>query len=205
MAYVPQLLTLAGVMLLACMSPGPDFIAVSSHALGSRRAGLLVAFGVACGCTVWALLAVLGFGLLLTRLGWLYSIVRLAGAGYLVFVGGKMLICARSAGEPLTVLRTTQGGRGAFRRGFLINMANPKAAAFFGSLFLTLLPATASPGVYAATVVIVGGVATGWFVALALMFSAARVRSIYDRIRRPVNVIMGAALVALGARLALAR
>ena len=52
MSYLPQLLTLAGVMWLACMSPGPDFVAVSSNALASRRAGVLVALGVATGCVL---------------------------------------------------------------------------------------------------------------------------------------------------------
>lgn len=202
MSYLPQLLTLAGVNLLACMSPGPDFVAVSSNALGNRRAGIFVALGVAAGCTVWALLAVFGLGMLLTRLGWVYSIVRLVGAGYLVFLGGKMLLSARHASAPLTVLRSSEHHRGAFRRGFLVNMANPKAAVFFGSLFLTVLPVGAPVWVSAATVATVGGVATGWFIVLALMFSVDRVRTVYDRIRRPVDVLMGAALVGLGVKLA---
>ena len=38
MDYLPQLLTLSGIVLLACASPGPDFVAVTSQALGARMA-----------------------------------------------------------------------------------------------------------------------------------------------------------------------
>jgi RhtB (resistance to homoserine/threonine) family protein len=205
MVYSPQLLTLAMVMLLACISPGPDFVAVSSHALGSRRTGVWVAFGVAAGCMVWALLAVFGLGLLLTQLAWLYRLVRLGGAAYLIVMGARMLLGARKAAGPMTLQRSTpvKSAKAALRQGFLVNMANPKAAVFFGSLFVTIMPAQAPLWVHGATVAIVGGVAALWFTVLALMFSTDRVRLVYGRIRRPVDAVMGAALAALGARLAI--
>lgn len=205
MSYIPQLLTLAGVMLLACISPGPDFVAVSSQALGSRRAGVLVALGVAAGCVVWALLAVFGLGVLLIRLGWVYAAIRLAGAGYLVFLGVRMLLSARRAAPPTHIAVASEHRHGGFRRGFLVNISNPKAAVFFGSLFVAILPVDAPAWVHLATVGVVGGVATAWFVVLALMFSAHRVRSIYDCLRRPVDALMGVALVGLGLKLAATR
>jgi RhtB (resistance to homoserine/threonine) family protein len=205
MSYAPQLLTLAGVMLLACVSPGPDFVAVSSNALASRRAGILVALGVAAGCVAWALLTVFGLGILLTRLGWLYSAIRFLGAGYLIFLGGKMLLSARHSSPPMKIRPTSENHRGAFRRGVLVNMANPKAAAFFGSLFVTVLPIGAPTWVHVATVATVGGVAASWFVVLALMFSSDRVRVVYERARRPIDALMGAALIGLGAKLAISR
>lgn len=214
MAYLPQLATLAAIMLLACISPGPDFVAVSTHALGSRRTGVLVGLGVAAGCVVWALLAVFGLGLLLVEVSWLYWLVRLGGAAYLAFMGAKMLLSARRA-APKTALHcspegspasaTVKSGAAALRTGFYVNLANPKAAAFFGSLFVTLLPADAPLWVLGATVAVVGGVAAAWFVALALMFSAPRVRLAYGAIRRPVDALMGAVLLGLAARLAISR
>jgi threonine/homoserine/homoserine lactone efflux protein len=53
-----------------------------------------------------------------------------------------------------------------------------------------------------ATVAVVAAVSTLWFLALALMFSAGRVRAAYLRLRRPIDALMGAALLGLGARLA---
>lgn len=93
----------------------------------------------------------------------------------------------------------------ALRRGFLINMANPKAAIFFGSLFITVLPAGAPAGTQVATVAIVGCVAATWFTSLALMFSIGRVRAVYGRIRRPAGALIGITLIGLGAKLAVNR
>ena len=69
----------------------------------------------------------------------------------------------------------------------------------------TILPVGAPLWVHAATVAIVGGVAICWFTVLALMFSSGRVRTVYGRLQRGIDGIMGAALVALGAKLALER
>jgi RhtB (resistance to homoserine/threonine) family protein len=206
MSYIPHLATLAAIMLLACISPGPDFVAVSSRALGSRRAGLLAAVGVATGCVAWALLAVFGLGMLLARLSWLYWLVRLGGALYLIWMGLRMLIGARKADAPAAAEAVHHAsGMAALRAGLLVNLTNPKAVAFFGSLFITVLPAAAPAWVYCATVGVVGAVAMAWFATLAFMFSANRVRQTYARIRRPIDALMGAALVGLGARLAAVR
>ena len=81
------------------------------------------------------------FGLLFQKVGWLYGLVKLAGAAYLIFVGLQMIFSAR---------RPTAGGGSlplsdgrAFRRGLLTDLSNPKAAAFFTSLFAVAVPPTA--------------------------------------------------------------
>jgi len=205
MSYFPQFAALAGVMLLACVSPGPDFVAVSSAALVDRRTGVLTALGVSLGCVLWAVLAVFGLGVVLTKLGWLYSTVRLMGAAYLIWLGGKMLLSARREAPPLAVARATHDHRDAFRRGLLVNVANPKAAAFFGSLFVTVLPVGAPGWVHVTTVLVVAVVAGTWFTLLALIFSAGPVRSVYTRVRRGADAVMGAVLMGLGAKLAIER
>ncbi|MBI5519654.1 MAG: LysE family transporter [Desulfovibrio sp.] len=208
MEFLPHLLTLAAIMLLACISPGPDFVVVSSHALGGRKAGILVALGVAAGCVVWAMLAVFGLGLVIARLSWLYWLVRLGGAAYLLWMGARMLWAARhpAQGEaPARPAARPLSAPQALRAGFLVNMTNPKAVAFFGSLFVTVLPASAPGWVHCATVGVVGVVSAGWFCVLALLFSVPRVRGTYLRLRRPVDALMGAALVGLGAKLAVSR
>ena len=80
MDFLPQLSTLAGVVVLACMSPGPDFVAVTSRALVSRKAGIGVALGITVAVAVWATLAIAGLGVLLARVAWLYEAIRLVGA-----------------------------------------------------------------------------------------------------------------------------
>jgi threonine efflux protein len=206
MNFLPQLAAIAGVMLLACASPGPDMLAVTSHAFARRRAGLFAAAGIATSHVLWATLAVFGLGLILAQLAWLYEGIRIAGAIYLVYLGAKTLMSLRqssgAAAAPAAAAKTASSAH-SYRRGLLVGLTNPKAAAFFGSLFVTLLPAHAPMWVHGATVATVGAVSITWFTAMALLFSTGSVQRGYQKLRRPVDAVMGSVLVALGARLAL--
>lgn len=204
MSYVPQLLALAGVFLLACISPGPDFIAVTSNALVSRSQGLRVAVGTAIACAMWATLAMFGFGLLLTKIAWLYEAIRLIGAAFLIYLGAKMLFSARRSYGGLPI-KAQGSSRSPIRVGFTVGITNPKTAAFFGSLFITILPADVPASVQGMAVSIVAGVALTWFSLLALLFSTPRVQSAYAMLRRPIDALMGTILVGLGLRLAVTR
>lgn len=205
MEYLVEFGTICTVVLLACMSPGPDFIAVTSNALVSRKRGLLVAAGIAVACFIWAALAIFGLGVLLTKVAWLYDVLRIVGAAYLIWLGTKMLYAA-SKKQPAPALAPLNDLAGSsFRMGFFIGITNPKSAAFFGSLFVAILPLDAPTWVHMTTVGLVGVVALAWFSLLAVFFSISGVRSSYARIRRPLDAVMGVALLGLGTRLAASR
>lgn len=204
MEYLSQLLTLSGIVFLACISPGPDFVAVTSNALNDRRSGVFVGLGIACAVVIWATLAILGFGLLIKELFWLYEAIRLIGAVYLIYLGARMLMAsfkARGSAPQLNGVPRA-GAFQAWRQGFMVGITNPKTATFFATLFVTVLPVGAPAWVYAGVVAIAGLITAGWLGALATFFSVGRVRSVYARVSRVVDALMGAALVALGVRLA---
>lgn len=207
MEYLVQLITLSGIVLLACASPGPDFVAVTSHALHSRRSGVFVGLGIACAVTVWAILAILGFGLLIKEMFWLYEIIRIAGAVYLSYLGIRMLMAAlRKAPADAKIARTPVAGVGhSWKRGLLVGMTNPKTATFFATLFVTMLPVGAPAWFYITVVSLVSAITALWLGLLATFFSVGCVRAGYLRIRRPIDALMGAALVGLGVRLATTR
>jgi threonine efflux protein len=206
MSYLPQLALVAGVMLLACASPGPDLMAVTSQALERRRAGLFAACGIATSHALWATLAIFGLGLILAQLAWLYGAIRVAGALYLIYLGIRMLAGLRQpAGKLEASAAAASSVFGAYRRGLLVGLTNPKGAAFFGGLFVTVLPAHAPLWVHAATVAVVTIVSLGWFNAMAVVFSMQRVQNGYGRIRKIVDGTMGTILIALGAKLAFDR
>ena len=142
MDYLPQLLTLSGIVLLGSASPGPDFVAITSQSLGDRRSGLFVAWGTTSAVAVWACLAVFGFGLLIQQFFWLYEAIRMAGAVYLVYLGSRMLIgVVKGKYAEQDVAAVSHVGIGqAWRRGFIVGITNPKTATFFATLFVTLLP-----------------------------------------------------------------
>lgn len=156
---------------------------------------------------LWATLAILGFGLLIKELFWLYEAIRLAGALYLIYLGGPMLmgVAKGQYGEQHVSGVARIGAGAAWRRGFLVGITNPKTATFFATLFVTLLPVGAPAWVYVSVVALVGLITSLWLGLLASFFSVERVRSVYASIRRPVDALMGAALVGLGIRMATSR
>lgn len=206
MEYAPTLATIAGVFLLGCLSPGPNFLVVTSRAMAvSRRAGVFAGLGVASASLTWAFLTIAGLALVLQHAAWLFTALRFVGASYLLYLGTKIIIGAR---KPMPAPDDGIGGPSASSEmwsGFLTSMTNPKAAAFFGSLFVVTLPTGAPAWVYGTTLAIVAVLSTAWHCGLALFFSLAPVQAAYRRSRTTISTIMGGVLILLGVRLLIAR
>lgn len=192
---------------VAVAIPGPDFL-TTTHvaATRSRRHGLAVAVGVATATTVWAVGAISGLAALFAEAAWLYHVVQLAGATYLVMLGLTMMVPGRrdrprrhrsvAAGDGLV---------GAYRRGVLTNLSNPKAAVFFTSLFTVGLPPHPGLTVSAMYVAAVVLVSLAWLTAAAVLLSTGRLAVAYRRFERRIEVAIGALLTGLGVRLAVFR
>jgi RhtB (resistance to homoserine/threonine) family protein len=197
------------VHLLAVASPGPTFLVVArTAATQSRGAALVAALAVAVGALVWAMAALFGLQALLARFEWLYLVLRVAGGLYLVYLGVQLL---RHAGRgEAAVLPPAAAGSGAspvriFRIALMVQLSNPKVAVFFGSVFLTLLPAGAPAWMNIAIPAIVFVDEFSWFALVALLFSGDVVRAAYRRARVWIERLTGGVLAALGLRLALDR
>ena len=96
MGYLGALALLAGAHTLGAISPGPNFLFVSSTAMNqSRRAGVGAGLGVAAGSITWAGLTLGGLGLVISHLPQVYDAMRFVGAAYLIWLGGKMA-CSHS-------------------------------------------------------------------------------------------------------------
>jgi len=200
-AYLGILLTISGALLLSLISPGPNFIIVTSTAMTiSRKAGVLIALGLAAASGAWTLLAVGGLALIVTNGGWLYFAIKLVGAIYLIVLGIKMVFGARKPlPQSLDVQRAD--GLAAMRKGFIVSMTNPKSVAFYGSIFALLVPAHAPTWFYVAIVIISTSLSALWYCGLALLFSQGPIRQTFERFRSVVETTMGLFLVGLGGRL----
>ena len=201
------LLAFFAVAALVIVTPGQDTaLTIRSTLLGGRRAGVLTALGVSTGQAVWTLAASAGITALLLASEPAFLAVKLAGAIYLVFLGGQMLFhAARRSGAPVDIVRSTDGlsPPKAYRQGVVSNLGNPKMAVFFTSLLPQFAPES---GPRFATFVALGlcfcAMTAAWLTAYA--FGVARAKTIFERprIRRAVDGLTGAVLVALGLRLA---
>jgi RhtB (resistance to homoserine/threonine) family protein len=197
------------VHLLAVASPGPTFLVVArTAASGSRCAALLAALAVGIGAVIWAVAALLGLQALLARFEWLYLALRIAGGLYLVWLGIQIF---RHAGHGDAAVAALAAGTTAlpparvFREALMVQLSNPKVAVFFGSVFLTLLPADAPGWTDIAVVAIVFADEFVWFALVALLFSGGAVRRAWRHAQVWIERLTGGVLAALGMKLALDR
>lgn len=133
----------ASLVLIA--TPGQDMILVMSRSIAQGPgAGVVTAAGVSIGLVGHTLLATLGLGAILRTSEWLFVLLKLVGAAYLVYLGVQLL---RSRQHELAV---SIGARRSLARlfidGALSNISNPKIAVFyFAFLPQFVLPGAAHP------------------------------------------------------------
>ncbi|MEY4722791.1 MAG: hypothetical protein RLZZ324_304 [Candidatus Parcubacteria bacterium] len=194
-----SILAFLAIVILAVMSPGPDSILIARNSVsGSRRAGTFTALGIGAGNLVHVGYSLVGIGLLIAKSILLFTVIKTAGALYLVYIGVMALRAKPSsvadAAAPVMVMTDVQ----AFRSGFLCNVLNPKCTLFFLALFTQLIGPSSSLAARAAYGLAVAGIATSWFSLLAAMLSHGAVKSRLHAVGHHVEHAMGAVLVALG-------
>jgi len=194
------------VWALAVILPGPNFlVAARSGLTGSRGQGLLTALGLATGSVTWAFSAMVGLHALFLAFAWLYGAIKVIGGLYLLYMGFSIVRSAFTKNAAVNEVLSTGCVGSYYRLGLLTNLSNPKSAAFFGSMFLTLLPPELSLVGKAATLAVVFGISLFWYSLVAMGFSMGFMQRVYQHIRAPLSACIGSLLLFFGARLVLAR
>lgn len=122
--------------ILLNLVPGSDTVYVLTRAIvGGRKKGVISALGISTGILVHTLLAALGLSVILRESALAFNIMKIAGAGYLVFLGIKAVVSKKPLfdSDPESL---DESPLKVYRQGVLTNVLNPKAALFF----LALLP-----------------------------------------------------------------
>lgn len=199
------LLTFIAASTLLSFAPGPDNIFVlMQSAMHGRRAGLFITLGLCTGLLVHTTLVALGVAALLVVSTTAFTILKLVGATYLVYLAVLSWRAPASAVEGAKVPPLSL--RQYYLRGIVMNLTNPKVAIFF----LALLPQFARPEIGSVTMQLL--VLGGLFIAVALaVFSliavlagwlaGALARSAQAQIR--LNRLAALVFFGLAARLAL--
>jgi threonine/homoserine/homoserine lactone efflux protein len=196
--------------LLLNITPGPDSLFIMARsATQGWRAGFVACWGIGTGVFVHVFAAALGLSALLAASATAFTVVKVIGAAYLVWIGIGMLR-SRGSGEPAPAGQEALRAiayRDIFRQGFLTNVLNPKVALFF----LAFVPQFIAPDAASKPLAfIVLGVIFDingmlWCHSLALFTAfASRRLNVGATLGCWLNRTMGAVFVALGARLALA-
>lgn len=194
--------------ILLALAPGQDTMYIIGRSLsGGLRAGVASALGVNAGCVIHTLMAAAGLSVLLAASPAAFTVVKLCGAAYLTFLGGKLMFTKGATGGQPEVPATTARAAAwpAFGQGILTNVLNPKVALFF----LAFLPQFISPASPSKTLAFLAlgatFITTGTIWCLILAIGAARLRGFFVRnpsARSIVDRVTGGLFVLLGARLA---
>jgi threonine efflux protein len=202
MTVLSSLALLAGLYLLILASPGPNFFILTQLSLEGRRAEANgVVAGLATASVVWAIVALTGASALLAQGAWLSTAVRLLGAAYLVWYGGRLLRSALAKAPPPAAAPARTAGmspRHAYRTGLLTGLTNPKGAAWYTSVFAAVFPAHAPGWTYPATVVMIGAISLAWHLGVTRLFASRPLRAGYLRVERGIKGVAGAALIGVG-------
>lgn len=195
--------------LLLNLTPGPDTLYIVGRSIAQgRRAGVLSVLGISTGVLVHTAAAAIGLSALLASSATAFTVVRYAGAAYLVYLGVRLLV-SRGDDPPTapdtTIASETCDPWTVYRQGVLTNVLNPKVALFFLA-FLPQFVDPSSPHRTAAfltlgLVFVLSG--TTWCLVVAC-FAAAASRRLRERrtTGKWLNRLSGGLFIGLGVRVA---
>ena len=193
--------------LVLAITPGPGIFYVLTRSLkGGRAEGVASSLGNALGGLVHVLAAALGLSAILMASATAFTIVKLSGAAYLVYLGIRTLLSRSDEHHaPATSDRPTRNSD-AFYQGIMAEILNPKTALFL----LAFLPQFVNPqGSVVLQIVLLGCISVSLNTAADLVvagFAGTVGRWLREsaRLRRGQRILSGGALIGLGAYVALA-
>lgn len=197
-------LSLLLVCLMGAMFPGASLAVVLRQTLNnSSLHGVITSISHALGVGVYALLSVLGLGLLLHQSPMLMKIISYGGAIYLLWIGLQGILAKPNSDSNHAELNTKQTASlwDAARDGFLIALLNPKIGLYFLALFSQFI----QPGmgldakaIFVLTIIVVDGL---WYILVSLVLSRGPVLVWLKRNQLWVERALGVVLIAIALRI----
>lgn len=216
-----QLLAFLVVAGLLTITPGADMALVMRHALGSgRRQAFFASLGIGLGCLIWGTASALGVAVVLAQSALAFDVLKYVGAGYLLYLGARAMSAAirdEPTTKPTEYTKEVNSSRPsslrgyrpewmAFAQGLFTNLLNPKVAVFY----LTFLPQFVAPdrpvlpqSIFLATTHVLMGLV--WLTLYARFLDRMAAVLLSNRVKRRIEALTSAVLMALGIRLALAK
>ncbi|SHJ55150.1 resistance to homoserine/threonine (RhtB) family protein [Malonomonas rubra DSM 5091] len=192
------------IFTVAIISPGPNFIFVVNRSLSdSRRTGLYSALGVATGSGIFAIAGLLGLIVLISTLPYFSTLIRYLGGGYLIYLGISTLLSCR---QQMVSTNPTNSGlsisaKAAYYTGLLTNLTNPKAWAFYLSLFTLMIENHFPLWAKIFLAISMFLISFSWYALMALVISDRRVQGNFLRLQPLIKSVLGCMLILLGGKL----
>tara|TARA_A100000171_G_C2132895_1_gene147924 strand:+ start:39 stop:701 length:663 start_codon:yes stop_codon:yes gene_type:complete len=195
---------IAGVHLIAVMSPGPDLVMILRNTLSySKRNGIFAALGTSSGILVHATYTLFGLGVLIKETPVLFNGIRVVGACYLLYVGWRAIVTAKKNTDNYS-FEKEESQVSAFyswRMGFVTNVTNPMVLVLFLSIFSTVIKEETPlfiQGFFMAEVLMISLV---WFLSVAFLFSVPVIRGGFKKLGHYLDQGAGVILILLAFRI----
>jgi len=196
-----------GVSAAVIVAPGLDTALITRNALlHGRRSAAATALGVNTGMLVWTIATAAGLAALVRASAVAFTVIKFAGAAYLIWIGLRMLAESRraTAQRSQTQVLPARAATAAagYRQGLICNISNPKAAIVFTSLLPQFIAGhrpsagafLALGAIFVALAIVLDGV-------YAVLAARASRRLAGGRVRAWIDRVTGIVLVGLGVRL----
>ena len=193
------------IIMLAAISPGPDFAMVVKNALShDRKSGIVTALGVSCSLLIHSTYCLLGLAIIISKSLLLFSIIKYIGAAYLIYIGTKSLLSKRKPTEVTDNLNKRQSNLlNSFMQGLLCNLLNPKAIMFILAFFTLFVKPTSSWLMQAGLCMEIAVIHFIWFSFLSLIITHQRIKNKLNQFQYYISKTMGIVLIGFGTRIAL--
>ncbi len=198
-----ELLGVAGLTTLIMISPGPDLALVTRNTVvGGKSAGGWTSAGVLTGNLVHITYCLLGIGWLIANSIVAFTILKLAGGAYLIFLGFQSLRPNLNTTEEIET--SASQSRKWWVQGLLNNLLNPKGPLFYLGVFSVFVHPESTIVYLVLLVCTTISVSAFFWVLFVYVLQISLVRSRLQAAGQWVNRLLGAVLIALGIRLWLA-
>jgi threonine/homoserine/homoserine lactone efflux protein len=195
-------LAFAGLVIFAAISPGPAVLMAARTGLSEGfKTGVMLAMGIGTGAVIWALAAMFGLNIVFAAAPSLLWALKIGGAAYLLYVAWGLWRDAKAPFVTTDARPVPRSPLAAYRLGLWTNLANPKAAVMFSSIFLGTLQEGTPFWVLGLLLLVIFTAETLWNSLVARIFSLDHTRAKYISLKTLIDRCFGGALALLGVKI----
>ena len=203
------LLTFITITLMIIIVPGPDFFIVMKNSISSGRVnGTMAALGITSGHVIYSLLAIFGIIFILAQMYYVFLIIKILGACYLIYLGIRSIISARQGLNftPETMKIAQVSYLNSYRQGIVSTLLNPKALLYYISILPQFL---STGGAVTSQIAILSAIVTSviliWFIFCVFIFQYIKKLFANRKIKAFFDYAVGFILVGLSINLLLSK
>ncbi|WP_024955854.1 LysE family translocator [Sulfurospirillum arcachonense] len=191
--------------LIASGSPGPATLAILGTSMKQGRAhGLALASGILTGSLMWSILAAFGFSAFMYSTVWLFELIRYLGGVYLLYLAYKSFKASRLSAKHIHLDNEEKlNYKKTYLKGLLLHLTNPKAILFFGALYSIGVPKGVPLSALFEVIFVVGCTSFLVFIGYAILFSISKIRDLYIRLRKTLELTFAVIFGALAMKILL--